>query len=209
VAGGAAGARPPVQTPTAWDVGRRHADDLRAKAFWTAAAVTVFLAPSPAVLTRLVGEPRAGLDHAVTIWTVLWYTLPLTLAVAVDAGVLLWYRRHPDRYPRTGKGQTVLWCWLGGVELSDWSRARLGGRGADQQAKNAAGFLTVQAVKNKAMIPVAIAVGSAAAVANYFTLYGPSLFLSSLAVGTFLGWVWAVKLPDVFAELDGVVPPGG
>jgi hypothetical protein len=217
--GRSGGAGPAVQAPTAWDAYRPHADEVRSKAFWTAAAVTLLLAPSPAVLTTLVGKPQAGLEHAVTIWHVLWHTLPLTLAVAADAGVLLWLRRHPDHWPKTQKGVTALWCWLGGVlvasmvvgnwlgrvELSDWSRARLGGKAADQQARNTTQFLVGQAVQNKAMIPVAVAVGSAAAVANYFTLYGPCLFISSLVVGTFLGWLWAVKLPDVFAEIDRTV----
>ena len=49
----------------------------------------------------------------------------------------MWYAKHPDKYPKTDKEQTTMWCWLGGilvasmllggwlgkVEVSEWSQA--------------------------------------------------------------------------------------
>jgi hypothetical protein len=201
-----------------------HAEDVRNKAFWTAIVVTLLMAPSPVLLTKLLGEPKAGLEEFVTLWNVFWHTLPLTIAAAIDAGILLWLRAHPDQYPSTERGKTVLWCWLGGalvgsmllggwlgkVELSAWSQARVGELESLQERIDPGGGLTrivVQGsgkhlVQNKKAWPVVVVVGSLASLGNYFTLYGPAMFLSSLVVGAFLGWGWAIKVPEVLEDID-------
>jgi hypothetical protein len=100
--------------------------------------------------------------------------------------------------------------WLGKVEASEWSQARLEEaesvqKRADpsgQQTRHYARGLAERAARDRRAWPVAIAVGSVAAVVNYFTLYGPAMFISSLVVGVFLGWIWALKLPEWWADID-------
>jgi hypothetical protein len=222
----------PTASPTAWDVTKKHVADLRNKAFWTAIGVTLLLAPSPAVITKVIGEPKAGLEEALTIWNVLWYTLPLTVGVAIDAGILMRFAHQPDQFPKTDQGKTELWCWLGGVligsmllggwlggvKTSEWSQARIEEVKSGHASIDPSGRMTRYAAHglayniskmrgNKWVLPVAIALGSLATIANYFTLYGPSMFFSSLVVGAFLGWVWSIKLPAVLADIDRASTP--
>lgn len=216
---------------TMWDVTKQHVEDLRNKALWTAIGVTLLLAPSSAVITKVLGQPKAGLEEALTLWNVLWYTLPLTIAVAIDAGVLMAFTQR-NELPTTKEGKAQFWCtlggvlivsmlvggWLGGVETSEWSQHRLGEVESVRAAVDPSGRLTRQVAHglahniskargNKWILPVAIAIGSLATIANYFTLYGPSMFFSSLVVGAFLGWVWAVKFPAVVADIDRSASP--
>lgn len=185
-----------------------------------AVAVNALLAPSPALITKVLGTPAAGLEDVITIWNVFWHTLPLTIAAAIDAGILWWFTKHPGEYPKTDKGKIALWCvlggiivasmilggWLGQVEMSAWSRARVDEVQSVQKRFDPSVRMTVnygrELIRHKQTAPIAIAVAAFAAIANYFTLYGPSMFFSSLVVGGFLGWIWAIKLPACLADID-------
>jgi len=208
---------PPETTP---DVLRRHATDVRRKAYWVAAFLTLILMPSPAIITVALGEPAAGMKEVLTIWHVLAYTLPLTVAVAIDGGILLLLQRHPERRPETQNDVVMLGCalaavlvvsmligsWLGMVETSSWARERLDGASGAYTMVDPHGMIG----HNLTHLPppvaeriaiVALVVAAVGGLANYFTLYGPQMFGASLVVGAFLGWLWAVKVIEVMRDL--------
>ena len=198
---------------SAWNVVKEHAKDVGGKAFWVAVAVTFLLEPSPAVilkvLTALFGAPSAGSQEAITIWNVVLHTFPLTNAIAIDAGILFWFAKHPERYPSHPKAIVTLWSvlggiiivsmligsWLGAVEMSAWTKRALEKAEELQQSVDPKGTLPRGILYGlvrtlgpiAAVIPIAaVAIGG---VVNYFTLYGMQMFFASLIVGALLGWI--------------------
>lgn len=166
--------------------------DVRRAGFWVWAAITLIAAPTlPTVVTVMTSERRAGMDEAQQILQVFLLTFPLTLGVAIDAVILLLlakYDAFPDDRPRGGgpyNGQAML---FGGLILIFALSASLG---------NWLGMGVAPVDMPKTEVkghPLTWFNWLLALLKNYFVLYGPQLFFSSLLVGAFAGWAVAMKL---------------
>lgn len=189
-------------------VKNRHVSDVRYYAFLTCVLLAV-----PTGATRIFGAPKAGFEDVVTLWNVAALTLPLALAVAAIAGWLFVLARRPEQRPKTDRdratlggvfagvllGSMLLGAWLGAVEVPESVAAARSAVPERTQGFVLRAVLN-QAARDKRFALTAVAVGAVASLGVYFTLYGPVLFGSSVAVGALLGYVWGYKPVEVYDE---------
>jgi hypothetical protein len=166
--------------------------DVRRAGFRVWVAITLIAAPTlPTLVTVTTSERRAGMDEAQAILQVFLLTFPLTLGVAIDTFILLLlakYDAFPNDRAKGGgpyNGQMML---FGGLTLIFALSASLGnwlgmGVGSVEMPK--------AEIKGHPMTWLNWLLGL---LKNYFVLYGPQLFFSSLIVGAFTGWATAMKL---------------
>ena len=193
---------------------RRHFAEVRYYAFLVGVLISLPSISLPTLFTLLTGSPKAGYEQFLSVWNVVYLTLPLTLAAAIDAGVLFSIWKHPEHRPTTTKDWSALAGVLSGVIVasvlvgSALGAVEIPGSvtGTAKSVANNRPELVVHVLCSLAeeypraaavVVVVALCVGAAAGLENYFTLYGPQPFFSSLVVGAFLGWVWAVKVPAI------------
>lgn len=189
-------------------VKNRHVADVRYYAF-----LTCVLLAAPTGATRALGTPKAGFEDFVTLWNVAALTLPLTAAVAAVTGWLFVLARRPERRPKTDRdraalggvfaglvlGSMLVGAWLGAVEVPEPVAAARAAVPERTQGFVLRAVLN-QAARDKRFALGAVAAGAAASLGVYFTLYGPVLFGSSVAVGVLLGYVWGYKPVEVYDE---------
>lgn len=178
-------------------------EDVRSAAGWLWVAIAFLLSPSLATaFTMLTSRTPPGLSEADALLQVFLLTFPLAIGVAVNSAVLLLLARH-DKWPSDRPiselggltGQNVLLLGLCFVLLVSAS------------VGNWLGMLENQPplAQNTGHPAHVIVMATLRLLANYFTLYGPQLFLSSVLVGGFIGWAVVMKiLPNL---LSGLMSP--
>jgi hypothetical protein len=186
---------PQEPAPVSFDTKGNLADDwqdVQRAGFRAWAAITLIAAPTlPTIVTVMTSERRAGMDEAQAILQIFLLTFPLTLGVAIDAFILLLLAKCdalPDDRARGEGPYTGQMMLFGGLVLIFGLSALLGnwlgmGVGPVEMPK--------AEIKGHPMSWVNWLLGL---LTNYFVLYGPQLFFSSLVVGAFTGWATAMKL---------------
>lgn len=181
---------------------RRDWDEVRTAAFWVWAFITFLAAPSLAtIFTVVTSGPKAGLDEAQEIWQVFLLTFPLALGVAIDSAILLLIERY-DAWPSDRPAGQPLsgqqWLFLGLLAVL------LASAGFGNSLGMGVAPVDVPDVKGRGAGQLqALVFAVLQLLANYFTLYGPQLFVSSVFVGVFMGWAMASKLvPNALAALS-------
>ncbi len=196
--------------------------DVRNKIFWLAVVILLVMGGLPAAITRVFGSPTAGLEDVFTIWNISWLTFPMTLGVAIAATIF-----HLADEKQRESEKTWHWMigtviaaafvggWLGQFQLSRVSQAIVSKAESavstvmpeNENARNVmmrggikAGA-TVVKPRGKLVAIYLLVVAFFALAFNYFTLYGPAAFISSVLVGLFAGWLAGVKIPALWSEL--------
>lgn len=199
--------------------------DVRNKIFWLVIAILLVMAGLPAAMTRLFGQPTAGLEDVFTVWNIAWLTFPMTLGVAIASVIFL---ASDETYRETKE----FWFWIIGTVVA---AAFIGGALGQFQLSRASETIvsTAEKVVGDVMpenesarnmmlrggahaaapivrprgrfLAIVFLVGSFALLLfNYFTLYGPAAFISSILVGAFAGWLAGVKIPQLWNELTAL-----
>ncbi len=161
--------------------------DIRNVAWWVVALLTAPVLPT--VITGLTSRPRAGMDEAAKLLDIFLRTFPLCLGAAIDSAILFYAVEHKLMPKEKDKeGQMRFWGFLIVVlGLSAVIGNALGLSAPvtipDPTDKRAGGHLFARALWFGGRL-----------LWNYFVLYGPQMFFSSLVVGAFMGWAGALKL---------------
>ncbi len=198
--------------------------DIRNKILLLAIAVLLITAGAPAALTRLFGQPSAGLEDIFTIWNIAWLTFPMTLGVGAASTIYLVSdekKRHSNEVRYWMVGIVVAAAFIGGhlgqfqfskasqklIDSTESITSDVAEKLSDNELMSRGvakmGVQIGEHIKPKGRIALIFAIGAFVFVAfNYFTLYGPAAFFSSVLVGIFSGWVCGIKIPSLWAELN-------
>ncbi len=169
--------------------------DVRTVGWWV--AVLIASPTFPTIITGLSNRQHAGIDEVAVLWQIFLFTFPLTLGVALDAAILFgmtkdnaWHRQ--DKHEKAAFWPGLILILAGSALLGNW----LG-----------LGVASVPVPELKSGASPAVFVFGAKLLSNYFVLYGPQMFFSSLLVGTFMGWACSVKiLPHLIQHTSPLNP---
>lgn len=174
-------------------------EDVKTIGAWLAFLITLPTLAVPAIISTLLGNPGELNEEAIkTLWDTFLLTAPLTCAIAIMG---VWVPTAIKAYNQANQGKK--WQNPGevavigvGMLLSLWLAA-----GISQFFLKTEGVDVWEAIRSSSS-----RVGGSSIVwlslwtifLKYFEIYGVYNFLSSLAIGLFLAWIWNKKILSYF-----------
>jgi zinc-ribbon domain len=169
-------------------------EDVKTVGAWLAFFITLPTLAVPAVISTLLDNPGQFDEEAIKIlWDTFLLTAPLTCAIAL---IGIWITPIIEKYSSNDQTPTYS-ATLGigiGILFSLWLAAQI-----SQSLLNIQGVDVVTITSNtNASGPLKIWMSLWNIFVEYFRLYGFHKFLSSCAIGVFLGWIWNSKILAYF-----------
>jgi hypothetical protein len=147
-------------------------DDVRRVGFWVCLFISLPALGVPVLLGKILEPGKLGVEEALSVWSLVKITAPLTVASAI-VGIAVLRNWFTSLLPLSGFAAVML---IVATALS----YNLGiGTSFDPFKTMPSGPLHHILIRM---------------LGRYYELYSPWAFISSLVVGGFLAWVWVKKL---------------
>jgi hypothetical protein len=165
-------------------------EDIKTVGAWLAFFITLPTLAVPAVISTLLDNPGQFDEEAIKIlWETFLLTAPLTCAIAL---IGVWITPIIEKY--SSPTYSVMSGIGIGALFSLWLAAQI-----SQSLLNIQGVDIVTTISStNASGPLKIWMSLWNIFVEYFRLYGFQKFLSSCAIGIFLGWIWNSKILPYF-----------
>ena len=168
-------------------------EDIKTAGAWLAFFITLPTLAVPAVISTLLDNPGQFDEEAIKIlWETFLLTAPLTCAIAL---IGVWITPIIENIEKYSSHTNLFMSVIGiGTLFSLWLAAQI-----SQSLLNIQGVdvVTITSSTN-ASGPLKIWMSLWNIFVEYFRLYGFQKFLSSCAIGIFLGWIWNSKILPYF-----------
>jgi hypothetical protein len=166
-------------------------EDIKTVGGWLAFFITLPTLAVPSVISTLLDNPGQFNEEAIKVlWDTFLLTAPLTCAIAligIWATPIAVKNQEPTNSTILGMGAGILFSlWL----AAQISQFLLNIQGVD--------VVAIISGTNASSLSQKIFMSLWNISVEYFQLYGFHKFLSSCALGVFLGWIWNSKIVSYF-----------